>query len=109
MTRSTILPTTAGTSIECRLSCPTPAACVHILVLRYQHSLPWRLCMPSAVFDRSSAMSATTPAERLRLTTAAVRVALKWLGVRKALTPAQRSQAAEAFHAEGEFLSARKK
>src|SRR4051794_31667765 len=51
-----------------------------------------------------------TPAsERLRLTTAAVRVAFTWLGVRKTLTPEQKSQAAESFGAEGDFLSARKK
>jgi hypothetical protein len=52
---------------------------------------------------------ATTPAQRLRLTTAAVRVSLRWLGVRKTLTPEQKSQAAETFNAEGDFLSARKK
>jgi hypothetical protein len=50
-----------------------------------------------------------TPAQRLRLTTAAVRVAFTWLGVRKTLTPEQKSQAAESFGAEGDFLSARKK
>jgi hypothetical protein len=49
------------------------------------------------------------PAQRLRLTTAAVRVSLRWLGVRKTLTPEQKSQAAEPFDAEGQFLSARKK
>ena len=32
-----------------------------------------------------------------------------WLGVRKTLTPEQKSQAAESFGAEGDFLSARKK
>jgi hypothetical protein len=50
-----------------------------------------------------------TPSQRLRLTTAAVRVSLCWLGVRKTLTPEQKTQAAEAFNAEGDFLSARKK
>ncbi len=50
-----------------------------------------------------------TPAQRLRTTTAAVRVALRWFGVRKTLTPEQKTQAAESFGAEGEFLSARKK
>src|SRR5262249_51693269 len=49
------------------------------------------------------------PAERLRLTSAAVRVSLRWLGVRKTLTPEQKNQAAETFAASGEFLSARKK
>ncbi|HEV8061272.1 MAG TPA: hypothetical protein VGP68_15445, partial [Gemmataceae bacterium] len=51
----------------------------------------------------------TEPAHRLRLTTAAVRVSLRWLGVRKTLTPEQKNQAAESFGAEGDFLSARKK
>ena len=53
--------------------------------------------------------SSMTPAQRLRLTTAAVRVSFTWLGVRKTLTPQQKSQAAESFGAEGDFLSARKK
>jgi hypothetical protein len=53
--------------------------------------------------------SATSPAERLRITTTAVRISLRWLGVRKTLTPEQKNQAAETFNAEGEFLSARKK
>jgi hypothetical protein len=51
----------------------------------------------------------STPAERLRVTTAAVRVSFCWLGVRKTLTPEQKTQAAESFGAEGEYLSARKK
>jgi hypothetical protein len=51
----------------------------------------------------------TTPAQRLRATMAAVRVAFTWLGVRKTLTPEQRAQAAEPFDAEGQFLSAAKK
>src|SRR5258708_5922759 len=51
----------------------------------------------------------TTPAQRLRTTMAAVRVAFTWLGVRKTLTPEQRAQAAEPFDAEGPFLSAAKK
>jgi hypothetical protein len=38
-----------------------------------------------------------------------VRVSLRWLGVRKTLTPEQKNQAAESFGAEGDFLSARKK
>lgn len=51
----------------------------------------------------------SSPAQRLRLETAAVRVAFTWLGVRKSLTPEQKSKAAESFGAEGDFLSARKK
>jgi hypothetical protein len=53
--------------------------------------------------------AAATPAQRLRTSTAAVRVSLRWLGVRKTLTPEQKSQAAESFGAEGDYLSARKK
>ena len=48
-------------------------------------------------------------AQRLRGTTAAVRVSLRWLGVRKTLTPQQKTEAAEPFQAEGDYLSARKK
>src|SRR4029079_10543598 len=42
-------------------------------------------------------------------TTAAVRVSFTWFGVRKTLTPEQKSQAAESFGAEGDSLSAGKK
>ena len=48
-------------------------------------------------------------AERLRTTMAAVRVSLSWLGIRKSLTNDQKTLAADAFGAEGEFLSAGKK
>ena len=51
----------------------------------------------------------TAPARRLRATMAAVRLAFTWLGTQKSLTPEQRAQAAEAFDAEGQFLSAGKK
>jgi hypothetical protein len=40
---------------------------------------------------------------------AALRVSFTWFGIRKTLTPEQRSQAAESFGAEGQFLSAGKK
>lgn len=49
------------------------------------------------------------PAQRLRDNSAAVRVSFTWFGVRKALTNAQKEQAADSFGAEGEYLSARKK
>jgi hypothetical protein len=48
-------------------------------------------------------------AERLRCNTAAVRVSFTWFGTRKALTPTQKGEAADAFGAEGAFLSAGKK
>src|SRR5437660_362443 len=51
----------------------------------------------------------SAPAQRLRMTTAAVRVSLRWFGVRKSLSAEQKSQAAESFGAESDFLSARKK
>jgi hypothetical protein len=51
----------------------------------------------------------TTPAHRLRATMAAVRLSFTWFGVRKSLTSEQKAQAAEAFDAEGQFLSAAKK
>jgi hypothetical protein len=48
-------------------------------------------------------------ADRLRTSMAAVRVCFTWLGVRKTLSPEQKSQAAESFGAERDFLSAGKK
>jgi hypothetical protein len=61
------------------------------------------------LLDQATDQPSVTPAQRLRVSTAAVRVSLRWLGVRKTLTPEQKTQAAESFGAEGEFLSARKK
>jgi hypothetical protein len=51
----------------------------------------------------------TGAAERLRATMAACRVQFTWWGVQKALTAEQKAQAAQAFDAEGQFLSAGKK
>ena len=51
----------------------------------------------------------TTPAQRLRTTMAACRVRFTWFGVQKTLTPQQKATAAQAFDAEGPFLSAAKK
>jgi len=48
-------------------------------------------------------------AERLRTTMAAARVAFTWWGVQRALTAEQKAQAAQAFDAEGQFLSAGKR
>src|SRR5437762_12569693 len=53
--------------------------------------------------------SSAHAAERLRATIAAVRLACTWLGVRKTLTQEQKSQAADTFGAEGNYLSAAKK
>ena len=56
-----------------------------------------------------SATDNTTPAQRLRSTMAAARVSFTWIGTQKALDPEQKAQAAEAFDAEGQYLSAGKK
>jgi hypothetical protein len=48
-------------------------------------------------------------AGRLRTETAAMRLSFTWFGVRKALAEHQKAEAAEAFGAEGQFLSAGKK
>jgi hypothetical protein len=58
---------------------------------------------------RPATVSSTTPAQRLRTTMAAVRVMFRWMGTQKTLSPEQRAQAAEAFDAESQCLSAAKK
>lgn len=69
----------------------------------------------SIMIDAASPATATSPgdlvgsARRLREETAAARVSFTWLGTRKALTSSQRDRAAEAFAAEGGFLSAGKR
>ena len=63
----------------------------------------------TTLLDRADHPTSVSPAQWLRETTAAVRVSFTWFGVRKALTNEQKSQAAEPFGAEGEYLSARKK
>ena len=64
--------------------------------------------MASTLLDEPT-IPTTNPSARLRATMAAVRIAFTWFGVRKTLTPEQKSQAADTFGAEGEFLSAGKK
>ena len=64
--------------------------------------------MPT-VLDDPAAEPATSAPARLRMTMAAVRVMFTWLGTRKTLTPDQKSQAADSFGAEREYLSAGKK
>ncbi len=61
------------------------------------------------LFDEPTTDHQTAPADRLRATTAAVRLSFTWLGVRKSLSAEQKSQAADAFGAEGNYLSAGKK
>jgi hypothetical protein len=57
----------------------------------------------------AASTAASAAAERLRATMAAVRLAFTWLGVRRSLTQEQKSQAADTFGAEGNYLSAAKK
>ena len=61
------------------------------------------------LLDEPTTLPSQSPSQRLRVTTAAVRLSISWLGVRKTLTPEQRELAAESFGAEGNFLSAGKK
>ena len=63
----------------------------------------------TAVREQPVVRPSTSPAQRLRATMAAVRVAFCWFGVRKTLTPEQKAQAADTFGAEGQYLSAGKK
>jgi hypothetical protein len=63
----------------------------------------------ATVLDNPVVRPSTAPSQRLRTTMAAVRVSLSWLGTRKTLTAEQKALAADAFGAEGAFLSAGKK
>lgn len=49
------------------------------------------------------------PSQQLRMSTAAVRLAFTWMGVRKSLSSDQKAQAADAFGAEHDSLSASKR
>jgi molybdopterin converting factor small subunit len=62
----------------------------------------------SSVLDNPTAVQHLRPAQRLRTTMAAMRLSFTWFGTRKTLTQQQKSQAADAFGAEGDFLSAGK-
>src|SRR5258708_4853896 len=61
------------------------------------------------VLDRPMSHTTMSAAERLRATMATVRLSFTWFGTRKSLTAEQKAQAADAFGAEGKFLSAGKK
>ncbi len=63
----------------------------------------------STLLDEPVTRPSTSPTQRLRTTTAAVRLSFTWLGTRKTLTTEQKNQAADTFGAEGTFLSAAKK
>jgi len=63
----------------------------------------------STLLQEASVADSTVPANRLRTTMAAVRLAFMWFGTRKTLTREQTAEAADAFGAEGGFVSAGKK
>jgi hypothetical protein len=63
----------------------------------------------TTLLDEPTTAQSTSPAHRLRTSTAAVRLSFTWFGTRKTLSPAQKSQAAESFGAEGDVISAGKK
>jgi hypothetical protein len=65
--------------------------------------------MSTLLLDDPTANATTSPSTRLRATMAAVRVQFMWFGVKKSLTPDQKSQAADTFGAERNYLSAGKK
>lgn len=63
----------------------------------------------STLLEGPVVQPSTSPSQRLRTITAAVRLSLSWLGVRKTLTSEQKAIAADSFGAEGAYLSAGKK
>jgi hypothetical protein len=63
----------------------------------------------STLLDVPPANESIAPANRLRASMAAVRLSFMWFGVRKSLSTEQKMQAADAFGAEGNYLSAGKK
>ena len=63
----------------------------------------------TTLLDEPTTRPSTTPAHRLRTSTAAVRLSFTWFGIRKSLTVEQKAQAAESFGAEGDCLSAAKR
>jgi hypothetical protein len=63
----------------------------------------------TSLLDQPTQQTTRSSAERLRNTMAAVRLMFTWFGTRKTLTSEQKSQAADTFGAEREFLSAGKK
>ncbi|MEI7902481.1 MAG: hypothetical protein WCK89_19705 [bacterium] len=63
----------------------------------------------SSLLEEATPRTATSPAEQLRATMAAVRVSVRWFGTRRTLTSEQKAEAADTFGAEQSFLSAAKK
>ena len=65
--------------------------------------------MTTLLADPIAGPSSSTSSHRLRTTMAAMRLSFTWFGVRKSLTTEQKAEAAEAFGAEGDVLSAGKR
>lgn len=63
----------------------------------------------SRLVDDRALETTAAPAVRLRTTMAAVRLSFTWFGARKSLSVEQKTRAADAFGAEGNYLSAGKK
>jgi len=63
----------------------------------------------STTLEEPIARPSTSPTQRLRATMAGVRLSISWLGVRKSLSRSQKSQAADTFGADGDYVSAAKK
>jgi hypothetical protein len=76
-----------------------------------QHPLHQKDQMPTSLLDEPTTRSPDTASsrDRLRSTSAAIKLSFTWLGTRKTLTVEQKNQAADSFGAEGKFLSAGKK
>lgn len=65
--------------------------------------------MSTSLLTELPPQTTSNAARQLRTIAAAVRLSFTWLGVRKSLSSEQKSQAAESFGAEEQFLSAGKK
>ena len=63
----------------------------------------------STTLDEPITRPSTSPTQRLRATMAGVRLSISWLGVRKSLSRSQKLQAADAFGADSDYVSAAKK
>lgn len=63
----------------------------------------------TTLIDQPTVAPVAAPANRLRTTMAAVRLSFTWFGARKSLSVEQKTRAADAFGAEGNYLSAGKK
>lgn len=63
----------------------------------------------SRLLEEAPVRTASSAAQQLRATMAAVRVSVRWFGTRRTLTVQQKAEAADTFGAEQEFLSAAKK